>query len=183
MVIRSNVKKKILILLLGGVALGLATSPKAQKRIFRALAWEWRKANKNKLRRNISELENHKFIRYRKKGEWWNIELTKKGKTAARKLGLDNLKIKKPGKWDQKWRVVLFDIPEKKRIGRDALRRKIKELGFVELQKSVFVYPYPCRKEIEIVLKFFKIKKFVQQCAIVDLDKSSDKKLRKKFGL
>ena len=181
--IRSDTKKKILILLLGGVALGLATSPKAQKRIFRALAWQWKKINRDNLYRNITNLESHKFIRYRKKGEWWNIELTEKGKAAARKAGLNNLKIKKPKKWDQKWRAVLFDIPEVKRIGRDALRRKIKELGFTELQKSVFVYPYPCRKEIETVLKFFEIGKFVQQCTIIDLDKSLDKKLRKKFNL
>ena len=173
----------MLILLLGGVALGLTTSPKAQKRVFRALAWEWRKINKRSLYRNVSSLEEHQFIRYRRRGEWWNIELTEKGKIAAQKVGLNDLRIKKLKKWDQKWRVILFDIPEEKRVGRDALRRKIKELGFTELQKSVFIYPYPCRKEIDIVLKFFKIKKFTQQCTVIDFDKSLDRKLRRKFKL
>lgn len=181
MKIRGNIKRKILILLLGGIALGLTTSPRAQKRVFRTLKWEWKKINKKNLYRGISELEEHKFIRYRKKGEWWNIELMEKGRIAAQKVGLSELKIKKPKKWDHKWRIVLFDIPEEKRIGRDALREKIKKLGFTELQKSVFIYPYPCRKEIDIVLKFFKIKKFVQQCTVINLDKSLDKKLRKRF--
>jgi len=47
--------------------------------------------------------------------------------------------ITKP--WDKKWRLVVFDIPEKNRLARDALRKKLKELGFAPLQRSTWISP------------------------------------------
>lgn len=40
--------------------------------------------------------------------------------------------------WDGKWRMVIFDIPENKRIVRDILRNRLKMWGFVPWQKSVW---------------------------------------------
>ena len=77
--------------------------------------------------------------------------------------------------------MVIFDVPEKKKIIRDALRRKIQELGFQELQKSVFVYPYPCFKEIETVTNFFRAKKFIKQFTVANFDQETEKQLRGKF--
>lgn len=51
-------------------------------------------------------------------------------------------------KWDGKWRVVIWDIPEKRRIARDLLRYKLKQLGFERLQKSVWVCKKNCTKEL-----------------------------------
>jgi len=45
-------------------------------------------------------------------------------------------------KWDGKWRLVIFDIAEKVRIVRNWLRKKLKELGFGQLQKSVWLSPH-----------------------------------------
>lgn len=44
-------------------------------------------------------------------------------------------------KWDNKWRILIFDIEEKSRIIRDLLRKKLKELGFAQWQESVYVTP------------------------------------------
>ena len=41
--------------------------------------------------------------------------------------------------WDGKYRIVFFDIPEKDRAARDLLRAKLKEIGFVGWQKSVWI--------------------------------------------
>ena len=158
--------------------MGLTISPRAQRRVFRALKYEWRAISRKKLYRNIKNLEDQKIIRYSKKGKWWSIELTKKGREQAKKIGFNRLKISKPKKWDKKWRVVIFDIPEKKKIIRDALRRKIQELGFQELQKSVFVYPYSCFKEIETVTNFFRAKKFIKQFTVANFDQETEKQLR-----
>ncbi len=43
------------------------------------------------------------------------------------------------GKWDGKWRIVIFDIPEQKRIVRNLFRRNLKKWGFKHLQKSVWI--------------------------------------------
>lgn len=41
--------------------------------------------------------------------------------------------------WDGYWRVVIFDIPEKQRVVRNLLRRKLKEWGFKKWQQSVWI--------------------------------------------
>jgi DNA-binding transcriptional regulator PaaX len=85
-----------------------------------------------------------------------NITILDKGKKRFYDYSLSKLKLKK-GSWDQKWRVVVFDIPEEKRIARDLLRAKMKELGFYILQKSVWVTPWPCRDEIDFIKHFYEV--------------------------
>lgn len=58
---------------------------------------------------------------------------------------------KKPKRWDRRWRIVLFDIPEKRRKTRDALRKTMKSFGFYRLQDSVWVYPYDCEDVIALL--------------------------------
>lgn len=53
--------------------------------------------------------------------------------------------------WDGIWRIVIWDIPESARHNRDVVRRHLKELGFVGIQKSVWVCPWPCRGYIQAV--------------------------------
>ena len=65
------------------------------------------------------------------------------------------------GKWDKKWRIVIFDIPEELHKNRNQLRGKLKNLGFYMLQKSVFVIPYPCEKELGYVCKNLRIADYV----------------------
>lgn len=49
-------------------------------------------------------------------------------------------------RWDGKWRLVIFDIREKKRWKRNFFREKIKELGLGMIQKSVYLTPFDiCR--------------------------------------
>ena len=45
-------------------------------------------------------------------------------------------------KWDKKWRLVIFDLPEKESGKRNALRKKLTNLGFGQWQRSVYVSPY-----------------------------------------
>jgi len=83
------------------------------------------------------------------------ISLTEKGRKLASWLQIDDLKIKRPKKWDGKWRLAIFDISQLKKIYREAFRGKLKELGFYPLQKSVWIYPFDCRDEIELLKDFF----------------------------
>ena len=45
--ISSPIKKKILLLLFGGISLGLAYSPKSQVKVLKQVASEWQKINKS----------------------------------------------------------------------------------------------------------------------------------------
>ena len=53
-----------------------------------------------------------------------NLRLTTKGSMKCMKLLLGD----KKEKWDGSWRILIFDIPEKRKIVREALRGKLKEL-------------------------------------------------------
>ena len=90
------------------------------------------------------------------------LVLSKEGKKFALTYNLENIKIKKPSKWDRKYRIVIFDIPEYLKKVRDSLRMHLQDLDFHELQKSVFVHPYECGKEIEYIVEFYRIKKHVR---------------------
>ena len=54
---------------------------------------------------------------------------------------------------------MFFDIQTSQKTKREALRGKLKELNFFQLQKSVWVFPYPCQKEIDILRDFFGLDK------------------------
>ena len=56
-----------------------------------------------------------------------------------------------PNKWDGRWRMVIFDIVEKRRARRDWLRRELHHVGFVRLQNSVWITPYPCEEFISLL--------------------------------
>jgi len=100
-------------------------------------------------------LKNKGLIDFDYQGKQVYISLTKEGRKKAKRYNVDNLKIKKPKKWDRKWRILIFDIQDKHKVKREALRGKLKELGFYKLQKSVWLCPYDFEKEVGILRNFF----------------------------
>ncbi len=97
-------------------------------------------------------------------------------------MQIDDLKIKKQKKWDRKWRLVIFDIVEFKKNHREAFRGKLKQLGFYPLQKSVWIYPFDCQPEIELLKDFFGLSdKEIR--VIVAGDVGPDDKLKEIFKL
>ncbi len=156
-------QRKILLLLLGGLALGLSGSPKKYFKTLKTIKEEWKEINKQSLGRAIKNLYHSKLIKEKENADGTiTLILTDSGKEKALTYDLDKMEIKKPKQWDGKWRIVLFDIPEKIKKTREAIRGHLKKLGFYELQKSVFVYPYDCKKEIEYLIEFYDIRRFVR---------------------
>lgn len=64
-------------------------------------------------------------------------------------------------KWDGKWRMVIFDIPEKRRSVRDVLRTRLKELGFKRWQQSLWVSKKNCTKPLRDFIKKVGIERWV----------------------
>lgn len=111
----------------------------------------------------VREFYNDRLVSYKENNEGLvEIILTKDGEKRALRFKLDDLKIKKPKKWDNQWRIVIFDIPNKLKKAREAIRKKLKELGFIKLQESVFVFPYECEDEINFVVEVFQIRPFIR---------------------
>ena len=76
----------------------------------------------------------------------------------------------------------MFDIPQKRKISREALRGKLKELGFHQLQKSVWVYPFECRAEMELLQDFFGLSKNEMRLIMAE-NIGDDSKLQQDFKL
>jgi len=91
------------------------------------------------------------------------------------------MEIKKPAKWDGEWRVVIIDIPERFKKAREALRKKLKDLGFMKLQESVFVFPYKCEDEIDFIVEVFQIRPFVRFVKAKSF--TNEEQLKIKFGV
>lgn len=89
------------------------------------------------------------------------MRITDKGRQYVRATDLEKLAIPIPKQWDRRWRIVFYDIPESHRAARRALIKKLGNLGFHQLQRSVLVFPYPCRPEIEAVVAVHKIQRYV----------------------
>lgn len=72
------------------------------------------------------------------------VRLTENGKESLAVLEMQGYKMARPKHWDKKWRMVSFDIKERKRGLRDMLRDTLQRVGFTRLHHSLWVYPYPC---------------------------------------
>ena len=107
------------------------------------------------------------------------VKITKKGETRLRAFDIELMKIKKPNKWDGKWRLVIFDIPMRFTKGREALRYHLKELDFFQFQKSAWIYPYPCGDEIIFIANFFGVEKHVEVLTVESILR--DERLKKHF--
>lgn len=89
------------------------------------------------------------------------IRLSDHGREEILRYNFEEMEIERPEKWDGKWRMVIFDIPETHKAAREMFREKIKTLGFYRLQDSVFIYPFPCEKEIEFMREYLGIGQYV----------------------
>jgi len=174
-------KEKIILLFFTGVALGFSRSGVQHIRIYRNLGKQWQRINKQALKKEIRNLYKSKLIKEKRNEDGsFTFILSNKGKLKALTYHFDQIKINRK-KWDRKWRIVFFDVPEKYRWGRDSLRKKLKELGFFELQKSVFVFPYECEDEIDFIIEYYGIRKYVRYSVMEYID--NELHLKGKFGL
>ncbi|MEW5907658.1 MAG: hypothetical protein AB1643_00530 [Patescibacteria group bacterium] len=178
----SPYRKKILLMLLAGVALGLTYSPRGQKKILKAFIKDWKNIERDRLYYLLNEFKYERLIDYQESSNGTiKVILTENGKKKALQYDFDEIKIKKPSQWDGKWRLVIFDIPERIRKGRDALRDKLKDLDFYELQKSVWVHPYPCEDEINFITEVFDLRSYIRFAEIIKI--TNEAKLKLHFKL
>ena len=130
----------------------------------------------------FSRLKRRGLIKISNRNGQIYISLTTEGKKKAGKYQINDLRIKKPAKWDKKWRILIFDIREDHREKREVLRGKLKELKLFKLQDSVWAHPFEFQKEIDLLRSFFGLTKDDMQ--IITADKiENDKKIKLFFGL
>src|SRR3989344_34478 len=127
-------------------------------------------------------LKKRGLLEMKRDGHDIHIALTKEGRKLAGKYQIDDLAIARPKKWDKKWRLIIFDIPATSNIIRDVFRGKLKEFGFCQLQKSIWVYPFECREEVKLLREFLGAD--TKQIQVLEVSRMEDERyLRKIFGV
>lgn len=121
----------------------------------------------------IKRLEHEKLLTRKGVGTHSRYELTNRGRDTVAGYEIGKLSIRKPLDWDGKWRLVIFDIGEKKRFVRDELRDTLDVLGFQKLQHSVWVHPYPCAEIISLIKRKHNLNKDVLYLEIDILENDS----------
>ncbi|MEK9179837.1 MAG: CRISPR-associated endonuclease Cas2 [Patescibacteria group bacterium] len=145
----------------------------------------WYKAqdrrSRYRVRKVFGELKRAGLIERSEGNEGMNITLTESGKSKAAWHRVKEMKLSQPKKWDKKWRIIIFDIPENLKRARNIFRKKLKEFGFITLQRSIWIYPYECRDEIQFLSDFLVIRQYVNLIEAIRLD--GEATLKERFRL
>lgn len=108
-------------------------------------------------------------------------KLTSEGESLLQRWRFADFKLYKPKRWDNKWRVIIFDIPEKKKKVREQIRYLFDQAGLVRLQDSVWVCPHDCEDIITLLKTDLGVGKHVLYLIVDELE--NDRHLRKEFEL
>jgi len=99
------------------------------------------------------------FRNIQKKG--WineNLDVTSKGQKRLKSILPQYFEEKK---WDGKWYIVSYDVPENKRWLRKVLRNTLQELKFGPLHKSLWISPYNFLGDIEKIVHQYNLETYV----------------------
>jgi phenylacetic acid degradation operon negative regulatory protein len=135
-----------------------------------------------RINQGISRLEQAGLIIVSGEYAERKVKITEKGRKILEQIEFGDYVIPEPAFWDGKWRVLVFDINERRRRIRNQLRRFLQGQGFVRIQDSVWIHPYPCDEFISLVRAHLKsgvgeMRYFVAEAL------ESDKALREHFHL
>jgi phenylacetic acid degradation operon negative regulatory protein len=129
-------------------------------------------------RRMLRYLHDKGWIKKVDKNSEKFYQLTQKGELEAL---LAKAKLPHQGKWDGKWRMVIFDIPEDHKDKRNLLRLLLKKNNFYMLQASVYVSPHAFNREAVTYLQETKLSPYIRIIKVEEMDNDTD--LKKHFHL
>ena len=110
------------------------------------------------------------------------ITITQLGEKQLQETVFESLQIKRPRHWNGHWWQAAADIPTKThRAAADALRYKLKIMGFFPLQKTLWYYPFDPRKELQFVIDRYDVNKFVTVMEILRMDTADETILKEHF--
>ncbi len=135
--------------------------PKAMRPLLRQLSKKCHAAKNETFIKSLSYLNKKRMVSIAEKNGQAILTLSENGKKRILQFHLDQMAIKRPKRWDGCWRVVLFDIPERKKQAREIFRSQLKKLGFYQLQKSCFIHPFDCKSEIDYISELFEVSPYV----------------------
>ena len=170
----------ILSLVAAGGFLALAAAvPGVLQIIGQYQKWQKSYRRRNYVNKRLELLIKRGWLKIVETKETRRLELTKKGELELERYQIVNKILKT--KWDSRWRIVAFDIWERRRRTRDQLRMELQELGFKKMQNSVWVSPYDCADFIYLLKTDLNLGRALVFFEVAKLE--SEKYWRERFDL
>jgi hypothetical protein len=174
--------KKILALVAGGVFSFLDWYPKNWAYLEDPEAYGVTKRfNIPYLKRILRRLEKQKLIKVKEEKGKQIVKITDAGRTRVLKYAIEEIKIKEPIKWDGRWWLVSYDLPEEMAHLRSLIRRYFLSWGFCPIHKSVYLHAYPCGDEIEFLREYFGVGEYIKVFKVEKIE--NDKVFREFFDI
>jgi len=141
------------------------------------------RADKTKIKRALKNLEKRQLIHLEDKGGKAIVYVKRKGRLKVIEHSLKKLVEykKKKKKWDGKWFFIFFDVPEIERRKRNYLRSFLNRIGFHQYQKSVYIFPYECEEEINLIKKVVEGAQYAKYIVAQKIE--DEEKFKKIFNL
>ena len=142
-----------------------------------------KKEKERKILRSLKNLEKKQIISLEEKDDKVFVYLKDKNHPKIVEYSIKKLLDfkKKNKKWDGRWFMVFFDVPEIQRNKRDYLRSFLRRLGFYPYQKSVYIFPYECEKEVSLIKKIVEGAKYMKYIIAERIEEED--KIKKYFEL
>ncbi len=163
----------------GAISL-LALAPNAVRLLRYADPYMDRKLNPTRrMSQALSRMQARGLVRRLPTGAF---ELTTRGKLeASRMYSMLDVLAPKPRKWDGRWRIVTFDIWERRRQVRRRLRDILHMTGIIRLQNSVWIYPYDCEELVGFIRADLRLGPSILYFVADGVE--NDTRIKKQFGL
>lgn len=180
---RTRVRDAVLLSLHGASVLALATlAPNALRLLTYVDMDIARKRNPTgRIKEAALRLEARGLIVRVKSAKGFSFQLTEKGARQAELLVVSKHIQTAPRTWDRRWRIIMFDVWEHRRATRERLRTLLKHIGFIRLQDSVWVYPYPCEEFVALARADLRLGNGMVYLIAEGIE--NDTRLRRHFGL
>ena len=101
----------------------------------------------------------------------FKITLKGKGRLKAYQVSEDGLSI--TDRWDGRWYLITFDIPESKKVARNQLIITLKKHGFVNYTKGLWLIPYNPAKLTSSLRKQLGLKSEIKLIVAQAIDNDS----------
>ncbi|OHB09947.1 MAG: CRISPR-associated endonuclease Cas2 [Candidatus Zambryskibacteria bacterium RIFCSPLOWO2_12_FULL_45_14] len=174
---RTKIQEAILLTIVSGGRLGAKLIPKLVLETITGLDLSAPPRANEIIKTATNRLKKKGLLKFENR----HYSLTADGEKILDRWRRADFKITKPKKWDRRWRIIIFDIPERKKKIRDEIRGILTAVGFQRLQDSVWVYPYDCEDIIGLLKVDYGISR--DMLYIIADQIENDKYLRMDFDL
>ena len=131
--------------------------------------------------RILNELRRQGLVHIGQDDDYISYALTPAGAHRLQQVVIDEIDIPHPNKWDHRWRLITFDVPVGQSKARKHFTDHLHNLNFMMLQRSMWVYPYPCFIQLEQVAGHYNVLRYCSFMEVEKLDERSTRQLVRHF--